>query len=71
MRHFRPTFGLFRRPIYLEQKMRKENPLQMRHSEEELMRKRFVRNREEAKFTALAEREFRKHRMKVYIIQFI
>ena len=62
-RYFRPSPCLqLGRPIYKEQKMRKENPLKFRHSEEEQMRKRFVRNREDAKFGAMAEREFNKMR---------
>ncbi|CAI2381359.1 unnamed protein product [Moneuplotes crassus] len=66
MRMYRPTIALSkkRRPIYYEQMLRKKDPLQVRHSEEELMKKRFVRNREDAKFTAEAERSFRRHKMK-------
>lgn len=72
------NFGMMRfvrgfarkRYIYREQQLRKENPLSVRHSEEEKMKKRFIRNREEAKFTAKAERQWKKHR-KLLILKFM
>jgi hypothetical protein len=51
----------FGRNIYKEQKMRKENPIKIRKDDEEHMRKRFVRNRADAEFSAKAERSFKQY----------
>lgn len=62
LRFYRPTTPMYKgRPIYKEQQMQKNDPVKLRVSQEEKMQKRFIKDRQDAEFGEIAQREFNKY----------